>query len=694
MVRVEVLPARAAYLISEGSRDGLRRAVQEASTRWGGIAEPVVPVCSDGEVDGWWRQVVETVGVEGLVDVDAGASHAQQVSKSFDLPVTALVDIDRSGPTRFTVHPSALDGSERPVLRTPVVSRVGGPLWQTVLAGDFTDEHEATLGEALYRREPGEDQIVRAALWGQTFLDRTVVGFAENEAEDLWPTPALVWVAGDDDFLDCVWFWNMRVLRSISFEPCPMVLVPAAGPENWLGLERDLAAQLSRTSDFAPDVSIMSTAVPEATLRELAEQVLGLHPSEEALRTGRRMPSALRTPPFTYRVNLELRDLLTFSRRYGKVREVEVYADDGRAQVRIQSPVEFTGGGRVLLRLASPLLDGLPAKDVLAAKVMPGAVSRGRSVQIATHAMNSYNLELAVPSSAEAMDALIRTKAQWAMSEKGRLAATLIDSTDLSSLLQPSVYEAINHLTTPRATAYKREMEQMRASGLSESEIDEFSARWGGRGERRYDSAQGFIRRVGKRTVAPVDALEMLCSVGWAERGFETDCARCGIRSFVSFETAETAARCPGCRAASTYTTTHDSVIVHYRLNTLIDRASDQGVVPHLLVIGALAERDPYTDFLGGVLTTFGDGTLREVDVIGIHGQRYVGGEVKSKALDFTPTQLARDFDTSSRLGVDVHLLAAVDEIPNDIQHSAEALAEAANLQLIILSKTHLRPVR
>ena len=39
-LRATVLPARAVYLVAEGSKTGLRRAVQESCTRWGGMTEP------------------------------------------------------------------------------------------------------------------------------------------------------------------------------------------------------------------------------------------------------------------------------------------------------------------------------------------------------------------------------------------------------------------------------------------------------------------------------------------------------------------------------------------------------------------------------------------------------------------------------------------------------------------------------
>src|SRR5260370_41053578 len=52
-VRAAVLPGRAGYLVADGSGDGLRRAAQEACTRWDGMTEPIIPVKPGGGSDAW-----------------------------------------------------------------------------------------------------------------------------------------------------------------------------------------------------------------------------------------------------------------------------------------------------------------------------------------------------------------------------------------------------------------------------------------------------------------------------------------------------------------------------------------------------------------------------------------------------------------------------------------------------------------
>lgn len=79
-VQAAVLPGRAVYLVADGSEGGLRRAVQEACTRWGGMTEPIVPVEPGGEIDRWsQQQVVSTARGDSAVTVDVDPDDAAKV---------------------------------------------------------------------------------------------------------------------------------------------------------------------------------------------------------------------------------------------------------------------------------------------------------------------------------------------------------------------------------------------------------------------------------------------------------------------------------------------------------------------------------------------------------------------------------------------------------------------------------------
>jgi hypothetical protein len=693
LVTLALVPARAAYLVRAGSRKGIRRAVQEASTRWGGLTEPIIPTRRNGTVDSWWRHVVRVANVDALVDVDAGPALAESVAETFGLPLIAIKDIDRAGPTRWTTHPSSLPNRGDPT-QAPVIACENGPLWQAVAAGDFSPEHDAAHRDAFrFRRPHGSDEVARASLHGQTLLDRTVESCPESHTRGgVYPVPAMVWVTAKDSTRDCLWFWNFRALQSRRIEPSPMLLLPVDDVRHWLNFPRDLHSLLSRPEEFSPDVSLMSMTVPEEVLHSFAINVLSLEHTERRPYVAHKWPTPQRTAPFTYQLNLDLRDHLVFDREYGEEVELEVHPANGKALARFASPVRFNGGAYTMLRLTSTLFDGFPRKNVVAEKVVNNGFWRGDFIRIATNAMREYRLEINLPTLEDCVQALVASRtSEFRLSEQGRMAEALSADTDLTVLLRSGVYEAATHLTTPRPKLFRREMEERRAKGVPEHEVEAFGARWGGRGARTYDDVSGFIARYGKAYAAPAQAFETLCEIGWAERGAETNCARCGLRTFVPIATLDRGARCPGCRAATSYTTDTTGLAVQYRLNTLIDLACDQGVLPHLLVIAALTQRCRRVSLLGGTLVTLPGGSTPEVDILGIYDRQFVAGEVKTKASDFTQEQLERDISVSSRLNVDTHILATVDAVPDAVFHAAHKLADAANLPLLVLSRNELR---
>src|SRR5680860_1166939 len=180
VIRAAVGPARAASLDRAGSGDGFRRAVQEASTRWGGMTEPIIPVRKGGRVDGLWRQIVELADVDGLVNVDVDLDDAEAAAGGLQLRVTPLEHVDRFGPTRWTTHPYSLAaGDWRERARLPTCATRGGDLWEVAAAGDLTPEAEEDLGgsELPLARPATTDLIARAQLSGTTLLDLGTTSF-------------------------------------------------------------------------------------------------------------------------------------------------------------------------------------------------------------------------------------------------------------------------------------------------------------------------------------------------------------------------------------------------------------------------------------------------------------------------------------------------------------------------------------
>ncbi len=113
---------------------------------------------------------------------------------------------------------------------------------------------------------------------------------------------------------------------------------------------------------------------------------------------------------------------------------------------------------------------------------------------------------------------------------------------------------------------------------------------------------------------------------------------------------------------------------------------------PHLLTIAALTQLEVHSRFLPGVDVVFHDEARNEADVIGLHGGQFVVGEVKTTASEFTDQQLEKDIAVARKLGADVYLMAAPDQISDETRELAGGLCTAANLKLMVLAQDALRP--
>ena len=691
-VRAAVVPARAVYLVADGSADGMRRAVQEACTRWGGMAEPIIPVKPGGDVDPWWRQVARLARADGAVNVDANPEDAAAAAAGLGLDLVALADIDLEGPTIFTVHPSVTGPECLPGSNAYVMASQKQQLWEVTGAGDLTDEHlESLLAGALSVRRPYDDEVARAQLAGRTLVERTCSQFREHWARGATPGPAVVWVSEPDSFKDCVFFWNLRALRPLRQAGVPMLLIPRGQVQHWMHFADDLTHPLERPAEFAPDVALCSLSVAEPLLHETAA-VLGLqlHDGEPGPMHDR--PAPARKPPFTYRTDLEPRRWLIFERAYGEITDVDVQLFRETTTVRFTSPVSFRGGGAALVRLSGAALEGLPRRAAVADRIASGATWNHDALQITAYAVNDYQFKLHVPELPEVTDALLSkvTVRHGLSRKKGQAGMAWLDQTDISPLGQPGVFAAIRNLTTPRSKALLRELRDLRRAGAVDEELAEIAAHWGGRAERTCKSAEQMTSMPEGQAV---EAPERLCAAGWAERGLRIDCGACGLPSFIPLSQAVGSATCPGCSSPASYETGH-ALTICYRLNSHLDMLSDQGVLPHLLTIAALQRQGARSHFLPGVDVWFSqdDSDRAEADIFGTRNGQVICGEVKTNASEFTADQIARDVDLSTRLEADTHILAATDNIPENVTETAKKLCTASGLGLIVLSRAELLP--
>ena len=463
-LRVAVLPARAAYLVKAGDQQAARTAVWEASSRWAGVTEPIIPVRADGRIDAWWQQVVDLSNVDGLVNVNLPSELAESAKTRFGLPVVDVAEIDRSGVTRCSVHPGFVgEGGPEESESLWVMAGDRGGWWQRFAVGDYHPDHHDDLRVLPVTRLVESADVVEACsaqIQETSWLDygarhfRAYSTSTQRRDQDLLaPAPVILWFTKRNNLRDCISFWNLRALRTFRIARSSMVLLPVVPEADWGRLARQIATRLRRRDDVKPDVVLCSHSVEDAALDAIADR-LGLVPSSVppySRWTDPRPP--LRQAPYTYRIDMDARQFVDHKRRYGARTTTSVQVYDQTAEVEFDSPVKFNGPGELLIRLRSDLFDGLPRHPVVAEQIDEDAIWRDDSLQVCAGAANSYRFDIHVPSLREAVWRLLREGcAQPSLSDKGRMAERLLELGGYDVLLKSHVRRTIEALRTRRSS--------------------------------------------------------------------------------------------------------------------------------------------------------------------------------------------------------------------------------------------------
>ncbi len=564
-----------------------------------------------------------------------------------------------------------------------VAARPNGPLWEKVAAG--IDSSNSPHSSAAT-----EDNAGRAALGHRSILDVGLAGFAESEAINVRSGPILLWITEPDSLIDCQTFWNYRALRCLRWPASPVYLLPDRALSDWVGLE-ELIRQMVRERQFGgrPDVVINSVSVHDAQLKLMGEQ-LGLTyvASKQVTMTSIAaiVDRTLRIE-FSFTTDVDPRDWLLFERTFGYDDwfRVQTFRQGTAVPVLPESlrPIVSGHAGIPLrLRLGGGFLQELPRTPSTARAVLETAIWSGPHLQSIVGISSNGLLNINVPSQERVLQLVAHdVGGEVELSDKGRLAASLLRRHDVSVLNAVSSLAAIRALTTRRSKELVKEL--TRLEDPLPDEIVNLVSSLGGRVERNYRSA-GKLQARDLSVSEAIDVLETLTDRGWFERGFKVSCQSCGMSSFIPATSLASPALCPQCNTTSELIRTEAGVEMYYRLDAFADRCSDQGVVTHAAVGSVLLASHSFSALHLGVDIAWEDGGVAEVDILGFLGARLVAGEVKTSAAEFTDDQIDRDIALSAMVGVQTHVLAYV-RPTKDLRFLVRARAVCADAGLDLL---------
>ena len=125
----------------------------------------------------------------------------------------------------------------------------------------------------------------------------------------------------------------------------------------------------------------------------------------------------------------------------------------------------------------------------------------------------------------------------------------------------------------------------------------------------------------------------------------------------------------------------------HYRLNALLDRASDQGVLCHLAVAEQLGSGESSFLLLGANLKQRST-HLGEVDLLGFQSSFLMSGEMKMSAGGFTDDEIRRAVQLAKLIRADVLVFGCTEALDATLQESMLAAGGSEALKVWIVDPT------
>jgi hypothetical protein len=694
LLNVDIRPIRMAYAVANGSEEDFRAAVLEASSRWGGIQEPILPVGNDARILDQWVGFLDLAPVDYICAVgEEAARNRDALQEQTGQEVVTLAWIQQ----HLTLHAVAaqpdLDSSSN-----VFGARRDDPITYLAALGAAWDQDQLGIWQqarmTVFPQPFGLAQLAGAQLNDSSLIAATGRQCGETRVEGITGGPIVVFFANPASVDDALWYWNFRALIPLRLPHFASCLVPE-GP---LPPEfRQLAEGCSRRQSYryTPDVVAYSRNVPRSTTLGFMTEV-GLVED-----TSGKFSMQFPNPTDAGAVLGDLTvapanplQLVLGHRDFGQRTVTPTSLRRKQTIVDVESPVRFRlFGGQVRVRFSGPTAFSLPASLTAAKLFDNNALQAQGYVELATYPQNHYTFRLDVPDRMAVLSAyLADRRLTYAVSDKGRLAMGVQNATpDVGQLRDPVALSVIDALTTHRFEHELREVRKQFPGGDLEQLAQIARGLLDVRQQTRtLDEVFGELRRkefdVNRPAVGAL--LVSLTDAGMVFRGLEANCHVCGMKSFIELRETTAPALCPGCRAQTTYSSDNSNQpVLHYRLNALLDRASDQGALGHLVVVAALRELygEENVAHLPGVNLTTTEGTTKEADLLAlVRGDVWLG-EVKPRGGLFTEEQMDRDLALADLVGAKTYLMASLDGLDSALIASALAATIAKDMQLAIL---------
>jgi hypothetical protein len=588
-------PLRRTYSIRRDDADSCSDVIRYASRCWGGIHDLIAIEADDGTWDGYTDYAVHAADPDTVIV--AGGEGAEQVMRMERLtrthPSLEVITVARHHWGTHALRPTVVGASQF----TPVAVPPNAALWEAAAWGDesatslIEDSDSELIATTTETPEapPWEMPIARiltAVMTGDTVLDATASSIRIHAGSSMlrykW---VFVPLTTPSDLIGVVLFWNTRALC----EPFRTRVVPWplwASTEQLAPLRPLIEHGLGDKRETEPDVFVCCYS---GEVRDAARRAMpGLFPlvdhAEKSLHG--HYPAKPRTSPPS--VAYALLNLPEFQRlTVGISSEYPMRLGD-ELRLRLAPPESVSRAiGATALDLVdfAPLV--MPRRPGLAHLVHPNARASAAGFSW-TGFFRPSEWRIQVPSDRQVLTTLAaRHEVAGATSAWGDMAQRTLNL--VGGLPGVGVIQDDIALRTLAVLARAE-----RGSGSGRPVRDERTAF-------AMSDIKGWIwpeeKNKGKKDVAP--ALDRLVIAGLVFAGLRVTCAECGMSEWRIVDDVRSEMICRGCRTVLPLRLTserYDTIepTWEYRLNQLLARPVNQGVLPALLALKVLSGRARY----------------------------------------------------------------------------------------------------
>lgn len=681
-----------AYLIDHRSATSLRRVVEHASTRWGGVKEVAAHVSAAGSLSRFWSASLRfNLKPDAVVCIrPLKAAPRARVEQACGVQLIPDISFDIEG-TSHGANPLFLYTEDQ--LRELTIVQPRRMALDAVVACGYVPPVDRPTWERAGATIVDSDDWIRLALAqiaDETALSATLPQYTELDIEALNVSPSVVWVTDKPTPAELTAFWNQRAVLRHGPVPAFAVLVPIEIAQSTEFRTAIVNVMTSRGRFVSPDLVVASMSVGADHLREIGQSWGFTFEKRDRIthHLGRQVSQVRHAPgDVSFVANAGLMFLGLRRRMPGRRTRQLVQFERPMTRMWLESPVSFRGAVPIKLRLTAERYLDAPASSAVAKLYHDAAKWDENTLEFPFIASEPFNFDLRIPEAADLLRAYEADHGiSYELSDKGRYARAVLALAGAADIFDSGAsVRAVGAMVTPRSRTLIRELKRELA-GASDLELDAVARVVG---SRMRLVAWPAVRVAAALRMSPKEVgviLERLVGLGLVYRGLLIRCATCGIDSFRAMPESQPAAQCPACGSVARYETAgFGEPQTHYQLNSLLDRAGDNGVLPHLFTLARLRQMFPDLYAMLGVDLTSAGATVGEVDVLAVAGRSVLVGEVKSAAEAFDTRQVIRDFGLSKRLGATHHVVGCIEPLRPSLVKRLKLRAERQGLQLVVI---------